>query len=210
MEVSSAALLIILQISFSFMIITHCVAAGRLTPSNAGGGGSYVEQSCSSTTYPQLCYETLSGYSNEIQNNPRILATKALSVALSSAKSTSMAVRNLSGSRGLSRREAGPMGDCVSVVGDSVFKLQKSVGELGRDISGTDFSMMISDVQTWVSAALTDENTCMNGFDDGGKLESTSTVKTAVRGQVLKVAHLTTNALALVNNFASTTQANQP
>ncbi|GAB2300893.1 hypothetical protein Dimus_034930 [Dionaea muscipula] len=206
MEISSAAQLIILQISFSFMIITHCVAAGRPTPSNAGG--SYVERSCSSTTYPQLCYETLSGYSNEIQNNPRILATKALSVALSSAKSTSMAVRNLSGSRGLSRREAGPMGDCISVVGDSVYELQKSVGELGRDISGTEFSMMISDVQTWVSAALTDENTCMDGFDDRGKL-ATSGVKTAVRRQVLKVAHLTTNALALVNNFASTTQANQ-
>ncbi|CAL1387165.1 unnamed protein product [Linum trigynum] len=48
--------------------------------------------------------------------------------------------------------------------------------------------MMISDVQTWVSTALTNENTCNDGFT--GK-EMAGEVKTAVRGRIEKIAHLT-------------------
>ncbi|CAI0404422.1 unnamed protein product [Linum tenue] len=70
----------------------------------------------------------------------------------------------------------------------------------GSKGGGGDFVMMISNVQTWVSAALTDESTCDDGFD--GK-EMAGVMKAVVRGKVETVAHLTSNALALINAYAA-------
>ena len=94
------------------------------------------------------------------------------------------------------------MKDCVENMSDSVDRLSRSVRELdsmGRAV-GQDFMWHMSNVQTWVSAALTDENTCMDGFA-GGAMDGS--VKTAVRRRVLNVAQVTSNALALVNQFAA-------
>ncbi|GAB2212307.1 hypothetical protein Droror1_Dr00028063 [Drosera rotundifolia] len=167
-------------------------------------GSTYIAHCCRTTMYPQLCFKSLSCYAAEINNNPRILANKALSITLSSAKSTSVTIKKLSGSSGLTHREAGAMADCVSVVSDSVYELQRSIVELSRN-GGAEFARRMRDVQTWVSAALTDENTCMDGFDEG-KIGGGG-VKKVVRGKILKVAHLTSVALALVNNFASNAKA---
>ena len=77
------------------------------------------------------------------------------------------------------------------------------MGQLGS----YDFELQISNIQTWVSAALTDDDTCVDGFD-GRDMEGH--VKATVRRHVLKVAHLTSNALALVNSYASSAQAALP
>jgi pectinesterase inhibitor-like protein len=56
----------------------------------------------------------------------------------------------------------------------------------------------LSNVQTWVSAALTDANTCLDSIShDAGP-----TVRAAVRKRVVYVAQVTSNALALVNRLA--------
>ncbi|CAI0547280.1 unnamed protein product [Linum tenue] len=63
------------------------------------------------------------------------------------------------------------------------------------------FGMMISDVQTWVSAALTDESTCTDGF--AGKAMAAGEMRTVVGGKIETIAHLTSNALALINAYAT-------
>ncbi|CAN0891572.1 21 kDa protein [Linum grandiflorum] len=68
-----------------------------------------------------------------------------------------------------------------------------------------EFQWHLSNIETWVSAALTDENTCVDGF--GGKVmdagKSAAAMKEVVRGKVEKIVHLTSNALALVNSYAN-------
>jgi pectinesterase inhibitor-like protein len=105
----------------------------------------------------------------------------------------------LSKSRGMSPRELGAMKDCVEVLGDAVDQLQRSIGEMGK-LKGSNFQMFMSDIQTWVSAALTNEDTCTEGFAGNAM---NGKVKTIVRGRIVNVAQLTSNALALVNQFAS-------
>ncbi|GJS73855.1 pectinesterase inhibitor 10-like protein [Tanacetum coccineum] len=60
-----------------------------------------------------------------------------------------------------------------------------------------DFMLVVSDIQTWVSSAMTDEDTCSEGFANDKKMKS------VVRGKLVNVVHLTSNALALINNYAS-------
>ncbi|RVX15629.1 21 kDa protein [Vitis vinifera] len=57
----------------------------------------------------------------------------------------------------------------------------------------------MSDIQTWVSAALTNDDTCMDSFSGNAM---NGNVKTTVRGYILHVAQMTSVALALINNYA--------
>ncbi|KAF2315757.1 hypothetical protein GH714_040294 [Hevea brasiliensis] len=142
---------------------------------------------------------SLSVQASKIQNSPKLLANAALNVTLASARSTSTMMQKLSQSHGMKPREVSAMRDCVEELSDTVDELRQSIGEMG-EAKGSNTKLMIGDIQTWVSAALTDESTCSDGFD-GNTMNGN--VKSAVRKQILKIAHLTSNALALINNYAS-------
>ncbi|XWS60084.1 hypothetical protein CRYUN_Cryun07bG0004300 [Craigia yunnanensis] len=159
----------------------------------------FIRTSCSSTTDPKLCFESLSTYASLIQTSSQLLAHAALNVTLSTVKSTSAMMVTLSKSHGLKPREVEAMQDCVEELSDTIDELRKSISEMGQ-IKGSKFGLMINDIQTWVSAALTDENTCSDGFQ-GNNMNGN--VETAVRTKIVTIAHLTSNALALVNNYAS-------
>jgi pectinesterase inhibitor-like protein len=90
------------------------------------------------------------------------------------------------------------MEDCVEELTDAVYELKKSIDEM-RHAKKSNFRLVISDVQTWVSAALTDESTCSDGFEGNAM---NGNLKTAVRGKIVHTAQLTSNALALINNYA--------
>ncbi|CAI0404898.1 unnamed protein product [Linum tenue] len=161
----------------------------------------FIRTSCSATTYPKLCYSSLAVHASKIQTSARLLVSTALDVTLSSAKSTSASMVKLSRTHGISPREAAAMRDCAEEMADSVDQISRSIDEMAASKgAGSDFEMMISNVKTWVSAALTDESTCEDGFD--GK-EMAGVMKAVVRGKVETVAHLTSNALALINAYAA-------
>ena len=93
------------------------------------------------------------------------------------------------------------MKDCMEEVGDTVDRLNKSVEELKR-VSGSkkkDFLWHISNVETWVSAAMTDENTCSDGFA-GTALNGR--IKSSVRARIVDVTRVISNALSLINKYA--------
>ncbi|KAL3743217.1 hypothetical protein ACJRO7_018510 [Eucalyptus globulus] len=162
---------------------------------------SFIVSSCRATRYPALCVHCLAAYGRAIQQSDRHLAQAALIVSLARARSAASFVSRLSRARRIKLRELRAVRDCVENMGDSVDRLADSARELGRSDrdAGEDFAWHMSNVETWVSAALTDENTCVDGFAgvmDGG-------LKVAVRRRVAYVAQVTSNALALVNRFAS-------
>ncbi|KAE8717494.1 Plant invertase/pectin methylesterase inhibitor superfamily protein [Hibiscus syriacus] len=159
----------------------------------------YIRSSCTATTYPRLCYRSLSIYAAKINTSPRLLAQSALIITFKASKSSSRLMRKLARTHGLKPRVAAAMADCIELFGDSLDELQQSIGELVR-LKRSNFQLIMSDVQTWVSAALTDEDTCMDGF--AGRAMN-GYVKTIVRKRVVKIAHLTSNALALINNYSS-------
>ncbi|MBA0557338.1 hypothetical protein Golob_014413 [Gossypium lobatum] len=58
----------------------------------------------------------------------------------------------------------------------------------------------MSDLQTWVSATLTDEDTCMDRFSSRAMNEY---AKMMVWKRIVKIVHFTINALALINKYTS-------
>jgi len=161
---------------------------------NSAASTRFIKVSCSTTRYPTLCLESLSLYAATIKQSPRQMAQTALSVTLARAVSAKTFVKKLNKLKGLKPREYIALKDCSQGMADGADRLSKSVRELQR-VAGKDSSWLVSNVQTWVSAALTDASTCLDGFA-GRPLPS-------VTAEVTNVMKLTSNALALVNQFAA-------
>lgn len=159
----------------------------------------FIKTSCGATTYPKLCFDSLSTHASSIQTSPKLIAGAALNVTLFSTKSTCYMMLKLSQSHDLKPKEVAAMRDCLEEFSDSVYELSRSIGEMNEFKESDDFGLMISDIQTWVSAALTDESTCMDGFEGNGM---NGNLKTLVKSRIVNIAHLTSNALALINRYA--------
>lgn len=190
-----------LKLTLPLIFLTIIYFAGTVTSARNGPIVGYIKRSCATVTYPALCEQSLSPYAKTIQTSPAQLARTALAVSLNRSQSTQAYLNKLKRFKGLKPRERAAIGDCLEEVSDSLERVSKSIEELKNydKVKGQEFIWHMSNVQTWVSSALTDENTCMDGF--GGRAME-GKIKTSVRGQITNVAHVTSNALALVNNFA--------
>ena len=192
---SIAAILILI------LFTTHlnlCLAVRKILSSETET--EFIKTSCGATTYPDLCFTTFSSYASEIQASPKILAGKSLFLTLNTTRSASEILTKLSERQGLKPREVAALKDCVEEISDSVDELKRSIGEMD-ETRGKSFAFRMSDIETWVSAALTNEDTCMDDFSENAM---DGDVKATVRRVIGKVAHMTSFTLTFVNRYAGT------
>ena len=186
------------------LLFAAAAAASASSPAT-----DFIRKSCRETQYPSVCVQSLSSYgSGPPPRSPQELARAALSVSADRARSASAYVGRLSGGGGSGLRGGGkggrssPVRDCLENMADSVGHLRDAAKELGGSMGragSAAFRWHLSNVQTWCSAALTDENTCLDGLSRGVD----AATRAAIRSKVVDVAQVTSNALALVNRVGS-------
>ncbi|WOH06812.1 hypothetical protein DCAR_0626240 [Daucus carota subsp. sativus] len=185
-------------VPFFLLLAFYSEAASSPIPANIG----FIKSSCNATAYPDLCISSLSLYATTIQNSPHQMAVMALEVSLNRTKLAQTFMHLLTKFKGLTAKQQEAIADCKDEVEDSLDRVNrssiemKSLGQAG----GQEFIWHMSNVETWISAALTDDTTCMDGFSD---LATEGKIKESVRAQITSVAHYTSNALALINSFAA-------
>ncbi|CAL5328723.1 unnamed protein product [Camellia sinensis] len=189
------SLLLLLLITFlSLSSQTHFSAAAKKPIPSSSSSQDLVRSSCVHASYPNICLRTLSSYSGAA-NTPRDLAQAAVKVSLSRARKVSAYLTTVRDGVGASKREQAAVRDCVEQVADSVNELGKTLSELQHLRVGT-FRWQMSNAETWVSAALTNEDTCLDGFREiDGK------VKSDVNRKITNVARVISNALYLINRL---------
>ncbi|KAK4432776.1 Pectinesterase inhibitor 3 [Sesamum alatum] len=156
---------------------------------NAQKHDDLVHRSCLHATYPEICVRSLSCHGSAA--TPRELAQLAVKVSLSRVRKASHFLSQIKGS---GRREQGALSDCVEQMGDSVEELSKTLTALQRLRHDADFRWQMSNAETWVSAALANEDTCLDGFK-----EMDGQIRSDVRRKITNVARVTSNALYLIN-----------
>ncbi|CAL9115324.1 unnamed protein product [Musa textilis] len=186
--------------ALTFLLAVICYSTWAVT--SAGSPTEFVRSSCSATRYPDLCFRCLASYAPAVRHSPRQLARAAMAVSADRARSASAYVsRVVAGAKPVRPRDAGAVRDCLENMADSVDRLRRSAEEL--DLAGgagsPEFSWHMSNVRTWCSAALTDENTCLDSLEE----HCSGGVRSAIRPKVVEVAQMTSNALALVNRVWS-------
>ncbi|KAL5225170.1 hypothetical protein ABZP36_011809 [Zizania latifolia] len=208
-----------LSLSLLFAVLSCCCVAGgyaaRPAPSTSNvvdpASASFVKSQCAGTEYPALCDSTLVPYAATVGTSQARLAWAALTVTLGGARNATAAMKRMAAHGGLSPVAAEAAEDCVSMLGDAVDSLKQSVAAMalvgeqeGRREEARKVRFEVDNVRTWASAALTDDNMCMEGFK--GEAAGGGGAREAVRGHVMGLVHLTANALGIINAMSNHTQ----
>ena len=163
-----------------------------------GNKNNNVKEACSVTRYQNLCIHTLAQFSNTAGRTPSKWARAGVSVTISEVKNVQAYLTKLKMNGKMKGRNRVALSDCIETFGYARDELHKSLGVL-RKLSKNTFSTQMGDLNTWISAALTNEDTCLDGFE--GKTEKQIKL---LQNKVKNVSYITSNALALVNKLAST------
>ncbi|KAI3679046.1 hypothetical protein L6452_38353 [Arctium lappa] len=182
-------------------ILVTFVLLSWLTPPSCSwvseNDGSYVIDACSVTRYQDLCIDSLASYSKTAKKDPSKWARAGVSVTIGETKNTTRYLVGLKKKNCLKGRNRLALFDCVDVFQDALDNLHKSLGVL-RKLNDEIFDTQMEDITTWISSALTDEDTCLDGFggQDGRQIK-------LLESKVTRVSYFTSNALALVAKLAS-------
>lgn len=182
--------------SFSFALLFFFFISLNPTPSFASKRNSYVQNACSVTHYQDLCVKTLSPFSSVAKNSPSKWARAGVSVAISDNKDV---LRYLLRTRrsAFGKRDRVALSDCRELLQDSLDNLHKSLAVL-RTLRASEFQDQMSDLATWLSSALTDKDTCLDGFE---KTSTKSSTVRMLRERVTVSLYFSSNSLALLNKL---------
>ncbi|CAL0329628.1 unnamed protein product [Lupinus luteus] len=169
---------------------------------------TYIESSCNGTLYQDLCIRCLAKYVTNYStvDGPQHLAHIALSVSLTRALHTRGYLLKISKELNSIKKDKEylTVQDCVNQINDSVDQLSQAIKELRKfnQLGSTINDKMlwhISNVETWVSTALTDASSCVYSLNGHRMSKRMASIK--VKAQ--NVAEVTSNALALFHRYAT-------
>lgn len=164
----------------------------------------YLEAQCRTSVYHDLCVETLLPFVTKTVLSPQQLARISLVVCLSKARQTREYVKTMAKQFNESKHfgENQAIQECLQQINSGVNQITLSVKEfqqIGKDGEGN-FVLHEGNVQSWVSAALTNVDVCIDGLLGDG---IPSREKSIIRAKFLNVKQLASNSLSLFTRFAS-------
>ncbi|XP_071738333.1 pectinesterase inhibitor 6-like [Rutidosis leptorrhynchoides] len=184
----------------SILVFTFVFLSWLATPSCSWGTrqrDGYVKDACSVTRYQDLCIDSLSSYSKTAKTDPSKWARAGVSVTIGETKNVTCYLVGLKKNNHMKGRNRVAVLDCVDVFQDALDRLHQSLGVLRR-LNAETFDTEMQDITTWISSALTDEDTCLDGFEGQDSHEIKS-----LESKVKRSSYFTSNALALVAKLAS-------
>jgi pectinesterase len=161
-----------------------------------------VERHCAGTLHRDVCASTLATVPNLARKPLRevisaVVARAAAAVRASSSNCSSYLRRP----RGLLRvRDRLALSDCLELFGRTLGQLGTAADELSSSSART-AEESVAGVQTVLSAALTNQYTCLEGFSGPSASEEDGRVRPYVQGRIYHVAHLVSNSLAMVRRL---------
>ncbi|KMZ65297.1 Pectinesterase [Zostera marina] len=162
----------------------------------------FIWRSCKVTQYHRLCYASLSSHAKSIGKDQIKLAISAAEVSESRIRIVATHVKSVLASSNSSKVA---LKDCIETLSDAESLTKQSATELKalKNAKGTNVAWHVKNAQTWLSAVITNEETCMDGLtNDGRGLSSTNTSATkVVIRKVRKIEQFSSNALALTNSL---------
>ncbi|KAI9126196.1 hypothetical protein K1719_002617 [Acacia pycnantha] len=171
------------------------------TPASASDhrNTDFIRSVCNNTLYPDVCYSSISRYAHAIKQNPAVLSRVGLALSHAVVRGAATSLSGLSGQA--KGRAADAISDCISMLGDASDQISESLGQLRQITAGKggDFKFAMDTVVTHMSAALTNEDTCIDGFEE----EPKDLVKKKVVDIVTEAEKFTSIALAFVNYYAN-------
>nr|DAD49116.1 TPA_asm: hypothetical protein HUJ06_019053 [Nelumbo nucifera] len=181
-----------------------------LTASAIPSSHPVLKNTCAKTLYPSLCFSTLSSIpSSKNATHPRHILVIAINLTFNSVNISQTHIMGLLTRQDLNPQERNALQDCLEMLDQTQYELQQaqalqdlryfssaSVGFHGR---------LYSNLKTLLSAAMTNENTCIDGFSDVEEAdpESQKGLKEHLHGLLAPIYRMISNCLAMVKLIES-------
>ncbi|KAL5544440.1 hypothetical protein UlMin_008224 [Ulmus minor] len=189
----SSILLLSLIIGLMIGALTYESETESTRSETLNSAESIIKTICNVTRNPNSCFSSITAInSSPVESDPEAILKLSLRVAIAelSKLSSSLKSINAGDSEAAIRDCRDQVDEALSRLGDSVSAMEVGRGE--RELT----EAKIRDLQTWISAAMTDEETCLDGLEETG-----STILDEVKIKMKKSKDFTGNALAIVANF---------
>ncbi|KAL7178214.1 hypothetical protein ACSBR2_031379 [Camellia fascicularis] len=196
-----AAIIGISSILLVAMVVAVTVSVSRNNSSSSSKGDEIststkaVQQICQPTDYKEACVKSLSESAGNT-SDPKELIKTAFNVAV---KEISAAIQNSSLLQKAAKepRAQDALENCKELLDFSINDLQNSFDKLGSfDVTKMDEYM--SDLKTWLSGAITYQQTCIDGFDN-----TTGDIGAQMQKLLKLSGELTSNGLAIVTELST-------
>ncbi|OIW17544.1 hypothetical protein TanjilG_22656 [Lupinus angustifolius] len=177
--------------------------------SNSPPSHAIIKSACSSTLYPELCFSTItsepSSVTNKVSTHKDVILL-SLNISTGTVERNYFTIKKLINQKGRSKREKVALHDCLETIDESLDELKKAIDEL-KDYPTSKKSLFqhADDLKTLLSSAITNQETCLDGFSHD---EACKRTRKNVEGGQVHVERLCSNALAMVKNLTDTDMAN--
>ncbi|KAK4591526.1 hypothetical protein RGQ29_021652 [Quercus rubra] len=162
-----------------------------------------LKNSCSSTLYPDLCYSaiaTVPGATAQLASKKDVIE-KSLNLTTQAVEQNFKAIKKLKTTKHLTKREKVALNDCLETIDETLEELHDAVKDLHLYPTKKSLSQHADDLKTLISSAITNQETCLDGFshDDADKH-----VRQALLAGQMHVERMCSNALAMIKNMTDT------
>ncbi|XP_048139418.1 pectinesterase 3 [Rhodamnia argentea] len=165
----------------------------ELTPSAS------LKAVCSVTQYPDSCFSSISAAETANATDPEQLFKLSLAIAMRELqKLPSYAARLASKANAGDAQGKAALAVCAGVFEDAIDRLNDSISSLQVGAGTILSSSKINDMKTWLSAAITDQETCLDSLE-----EINSTLINDVRATMENSTEFVSNSLAIVTRIIS-------
>ncbi|KAL5783576.1 hypothetical protein ACOSP7_008605 [Xanthoceras sorbifolium] len=171
-----------------------------------------LKSSCSATFYPELCFSAISSLPPQAVSkikSPKDVIELSLNLTITAVEHNYFTIEKLVNTRkGLTKREKTSLYDCLEMVDDTLDELHETEQELQGypTFHNKSISEQADDLKILLSAAMTNQQTCVDGFSHDRADKKVREV--LIEGQ-MHVFHMCSNALAMIKNVTETDMASE-
>lgn len=184
------------------------IVAGVNSRKTSGDNGNephhaILKSSCSSTRYPDLCFSAIAAVpeaSKKVTSQKDVIEM-SLNITKTAVEHNYFGIQKLLKRKNLTKREKVALHDCLETIDETLDELHKAVEDLEEYPNKKSLSQHADDLKTLMSAAMTNQETCLDGFshDDANKH-----VRDALSDGQVHVEKMCSNALAMIKNMTDT------
>lgn len=188
--ISAVVLLSLLIGSLLGALLLHESTTESSRESPSLSAKSVLRTVCNATRFPDSCFSSISALNGSPETDPEVIFKLSLRVSIAELSKLSSSLKAMSLEEAALRDCLGQVEDALSQLNDSVSAMEVGPGEKVLT------EAKIRDVQTWISGAVTDQETCLDGLQ-----ETQSTPLDEVKKKMQRSNEYTSNSLAIVANI---------
>ncbi|OMO70546.1 Pectinesterase, catalytic [Corchorus capsularis] len=166
-----------------------------------------VKSACSITRFPEFCFSEVTkvGTPKKKVTSQKDVIELSLNITVNAVEHNFFKIKKLLNRKGLTEREKTALHDCLETIDETLDELHQAVEDLHEYPNKKTLVQHADDLKTLMSAAMTNQETCLDGFshDDADK----KIRKVLISGEKY-VEKMCSNALAMIKNMTDTDVAN--